>query len=324
MKPSVKNGIQIFLITGIVVYALISVSCIFDTEPPLPGYPAKIDKTISFSAIGTPELCKCMSDNKTALVAAGSNLAVVDIVHGNNKSVIDIGLEIDDIADSDCNGFGYVLADSLVYPVNLSGATVGKPINIGTSCSYISLMPDSNAAWLAMDNDSVGVLNLQSSELSIVKRISVKNCRGIASADSILFVADGSSNMILGYKTDNWNEAGRISTPGALRDLFPGVSGYVCAVVDGSNELWFIKSDNCSLYKMITFPVIPTAAASMPDASYAYAACSEIGMVIVAESGQMQLRTADFGLPSSIDLCPDGSRAIVCSPENKAVYILVR
>jgi len=323
MKISIKTAIQTLSIIGIAVSVLVSVSCIFDTEPPLPGYPAKIDESISFSGIGSPDLCKCMSDNKLALVAAGSDLVVVDMVNGN-KSVIDIGLEVDDIADSDGNGFGYVLADSLVYPVNLSSATAGNPINVGVSCSYISLSSDADTAWLAMDNDSIGILDLTTSEFTTVKSISIKNCQGIAIADSILFIADGSSNLILAYETDQWSEVGRIPVPGAVQDLFPGISGYICAIVDGSNELWFIKSDNCSLYKMITFPVIPTAAASMPDASYAYAACPGTGMVIVAESGQMELRTADFGLPSSIDVTSDGSMAVVCSPENEAVYILVR
>ena len=93
---------------------LVSVSCIFDSSPTVPGYPAKVDASISFESIGSPSICKCMIDYNLALVAAGSKLVVVDIVNGENESVIDIGLEIDDIADSDVNGFGYLLADSLL------------------------------------------------------------------------------------------------------------------------------------------------------------------------------------------------------------------
>ncbi len=47
-------------------------------------------------------------------------------------------------------------------------------------------------------------------------------------------------------------------------------------------------------------------------------------MVIVAESGQIELKTMDFGLPSSIDVSNDGERAVICSSDNEAVYILVK
>ena len=304
---------------------LVSVSCIFDSSPTVPGYPAKVDASISFESIGSPSICKCMIDYNLALVAAGSKLVVVDIVNGENESVIDIGLEIDDIADSDVNGFGYLLAGSLLYPVNLSTAALEDPIDIGVGCSYLSVSSESDVAWVIMDDDSIGMIDLVTLKVTTMQKITANNCQGIASADNgDLFIVDGIKSIIIGYETDTWTEIGRVPVPGEVYDLFPGPSGYICAIVDVSNELWFIKSENCSLYKMITFPVIPTAAASMPDGSFAYAACPETGMFIVAESGQMEFKTMDFGVPSSIDISGDGERAIICSPDNEAVYILVK
>ena len=307
------------------MFSLVSLSCIFDSEPSIPGYPADIDAEIPFGSIGSPSLCKCMIDYDIALVAAGSKLVIVDLINGDNEAIIDIGLEINDIADSDVDGFGYVLTGSVLYPVNLSSALLEDPFKFTVDCSYVSISSEGDAAWVSMDNDSIGMIDLVTMEVSVIPDIAIGDCQGLASArNSILYIADGSKGLITGYDTETWTEIGNVSVQGEVYDLFPGPSGYICAIVDGSNELWFIKSETCILYKMITFPTIPTAAASMPDGSFAYAACPGTGMIIVAESGQMELRTTDFGLPSSIDLSNDGDRAVICSPDNEAVYVLVK
>ncbi|NOQ21835.1 MAG: hypothetical protein GQ565_04180 [Candidatus Aegiribacteria sp.] len=325
MIRRIRPFLRITILTVVSLWALASLSCIFDSEPSVPAYPAEIDAEIAFGSIGSPSICKCMIDYDIALVAAGTSLAVIDIVNGKNESVFDLGLEIDDIADSDVNGFGYVLTDSLLYPVKLSGAVLENPINIGTGCSFVSVSSGSDAGWVSMDNDSIAMLDLATGKVSVVQDYAVKDCQGIALADNgALYIADGSNNLIIGYNTDTWAEIGRVTVPGDVHDLFPGPSGYICAIVDGSNELWFIKSETCTLYKMITFPAIPTAAAAMPDGSFAYAACPGTGMVIVAESGQIELKTMDFGLPSGIDVSNDGQRAVICAPDKEAVYVLVR
>ena len=310
----------------ITAWLLLSLACIFgEDEPAIPGFPAQIDAEISFAGIGSPSICKCMLDYDIALVAAGNSLAVVDIVNGENEAVIDLGMEIDDIADSDVDGFGYVLTGSLLHPVNLSGAFTEDPVKIPVECSYVSVTSEGDAIWLSMDNDSIGMIDLATGEVTVVPDMAIGNCQGIASAqNSILYIADGSNGIITGYDTDTWDEIGHLSVPGEVYDIFPGPSGYICAIVDGSNELWFIKSESCTLYRMITFPVIPTAAASTPDGIFAYASCPGTGMVIVSESGQIELKTMDYGLPSSIDVSNDGERAVICSPDNESVFILVK
>ncbi len=313
------------VIAAVSFAAMLFMSCIFDSEPVIPGYPGEIDAEISYSSIGSPYLCKCMYDYELAIVAAGTGIAVVDIVNGENISVFDMELEIDDIADSDMNGFGYILVDSLLYPLDLSALSFTDPIDLCIGCSFVSVSTENNTAWVSMNNDSIGAVDLVSGDVTAVPDFVVRNCQGLASADnSILYIAEGDNSIIAGYNTDTWSEVGRVSVPGEVYDLFPGPAGYICAIVEGSNELWFIKSDTSVLYKMITFPVIPTAAASMPDGSFAYAACPGVGTLVVAESGQPEMRSMDFGIPSSIDISSDGNRAVICSPDNEAVYILVR
>lgn len=325
MGKPVRTAVQTILSVTTSASILVLLSCISDPAPAIPGFPGETDATISFESIGSPSMCKCMIGYDVALVAAGNNIVVVDIVNGEIESVIDIGLEIDDIADSDVSGFGYLLADSLLYPVNLSTAALEDPIDIGIGCSYVSVSSDGDNAWVVMNDDSIGMVDLVTLEVTVVPIITVSNCQGIASADNgALFLADGSNSTIIGYETDTWAEIGRVPVSGEVYDLFPGPSGYICAIVDGSNELWYIKSETCILYKMITFPVTPTAAASTPDGSYAYAACQGTGMLVIAESGQMELKTQDYGVPSSIDVTSDGERAVICSPDNEAAYVLVR
>ena len=128
--------------------------------------------------------------------------------------------------------------------------------------------------------------------------------------------------VIAAYNTETWTETGSCTVPGDVISIFPGPQCFICAVVEGSNELWYIKKEDCVLYKMITFPVVPTTAASTPDGSYAYAVCENYGVIIVAASGQIEHTTTEFGYPQSIDLSSDGQRAVVCSSEYETVYIL--
>ena len=313
------------LLALLAVSLAVFTSCIFDSQPAQPGYPAVLDATISFSSVGSPSMCKCMSQSGIALVAAGSNLAVADIEAGQNVQVIDIGVEIDDIADSDVDGYGYLVADSLLYRVDLGSPSVGDPVRLGGGCEYVSVSASAGRAWVAREDDSLGVVDLQTLEFSTVKDVTFSDCQGMACADNgNLFIADGGSSLIKALNTENWTEQGRLSLTGDVIDLFPGPSGYVCAIVEGSNELWFIRSSDCVLYKMITFPQTPSASACTPVGDYAYATCAGPGFVIVQENGETVLRTTDYGLPCSIDLSPDGERAVVCSGDNQAVYILAK
>ena len=322
-RLSEKRSAVLFMVCS--ASLAVCTSCIFDSQPAQPGYPSVLDATISFGSVGAPQLCKCMNQGGIALIAAGTNLAVADIEAGQNVQVIDIGVEIDDIADSDVGGYGYLVADSLMYAIDLGSASVGDPVRLGFSSEYISVSAEGDVAWVAGKDDSLGVVDLQTLEFSTVEDVTFSDCQGLASAENgNLFIADGGSSFITAWDTESWTEQGRLSLTGDVIDLFPGPSGYVCAIVEGSNELWFIRSSDCVLYKMITVPETPTAAACTSAGDYAYATCAGPGFLIVQDNGETVLRTMDYGLPCSIDLSPDGERAVVCSADNQAVYVLVK
>lgn len=313
------------LMVGTLALCLLSAGCIFDSEPEEPGFPAELAATVSLESAGPPVLCKCMTNHDVALVAAGSGLAVIDLYAGETTGFLDTGVEIDDIADSDVNGYGYVLAGSMVYPVDLAAPGLGTPLELSAPGSFMAVSPSGDRVWVSLKNDSLAQLDLATMEVTVLEAPLAENCQGLASGDNgALFAALGNEGVIAGWETGTWSELGRVSVPGEVADLFPGPSGYVCAITGGSNELWFIRTTDCKLYKMITFPETPSAAASMPDALYAFATCANSGLLVVAENGETLLRTMDFGLPVSIDITQSGNMAVLCSQEERKVYILVR
>ncbi|MBN2587885.1 MAG: WD40 repeat domain-containing protein [Candidatus Fermentibacteraceae bacterium] len=308
-----------------VLAVLMAAGCIFDSEPEEPGFPSQLDATISFQAIGDPVLCKCMSGSGLALVAAGTSLGVIDIQSGQSPVELALGVEIDDIADSDAAGYAWVLADSLLYPVDLSGPSLESPVRLGGGGSFVTVSSAGNRALVSMNDDSITLVDLTGMQVTTLAELQIRACQGMAfGCDETVYAALGSEGVIAGYETENWTEIGRVSVPGDVIDLFPGPSGYICVIVNGSNELWFIRTSDCKLYSMTTFPETPLAAASMPDGSFAYATCAGSGLMVVAENGQIELRSQQFGMPSSIDISPDGSRAVLCSTDERRVYVLVK
>jgi hypothetical protein len=264
-----------------------------------------------------------MSASAIAVVAAGTSLAMIDLQAGQSTATLEIGVGIDDIADSDAGGYAWVLADSFLYPVDLAGSSLGDPVRLGGAGSFVTVSTSGQRALVSMADDSVRLLDLNNMQLSTLDSLVLPGCQGLAfGGDETVYAALGSQSVIAGYETAGWTEIGRVSVPGEVIDLFPGPSGYICAIVNGSNELWYIRTIDCKLYRMITFPETPSAAASMPEGDYAYATCPATGLLVVAESGQVELRTQDFGFPSGMDITPDGDRAVLCSSEDRKVYIL--
>lgn len=326
----IKKGHRIYkhILPVIILLSVFPVhlSCILDSEPALPAFPTVVDVSIPFEDIGIPSICICTNTQDLALIAADQNLAVLDIVNCEVVAVLNIGVEIKDLGDSDVSGYEYVLTDSMLYPVDLTGHQLENPINVGAGSEYLSVSNINNVAWIVHDDDSLTMVDLLSLAVKDVSYLPFSECQGIvASPDgNAIFLADGSRDVIVAFDTETGTEIGCCSVPGDVIDLFPGPQGFVCAIVEGSNELWFIRSDNCSLYRMITFPVTPVAAASMPNGCYAYASCTAIGLIIVSESGQPEFKSMEFGIPVSIDIDSKGYRAVICSPDNEAVYILKR
>lgn len=322
-KRFISHG-YVILLSVVFPFILIQVSCIFDSPSEILGYPSRVDFSISFESVGAPSMCECTCVQDLALVVAGDNIVLVDIEYGDVVSVLDVGVEIRDLGDTDVDGYGYVLTESLLYPVDLVGKRLDSPLDIGSGAKFISISVDDESAWIIHENDCLTKVDLLTNEVFSIPSKLLADCQGIAADQNgdVIFLAGGSRMVIAAFDTETWTETGSCSVPGDVISIFPGPPGFICAVVEGSNELWYIKKENCDLYKMITFPVVPTTAASMPDGSYAYAACENIGMIIVAESGQIEHRTDEFGYPQSIDLSSDGTRAVICSAEYETVYIL--
>ncbi len=326
MNEWINSSGRVILLLMFFPFMLIQMSCIFDSPSAIPGYPSRVDFSIPFESVGTPSMCECTCVQDLALVIAGNNIVLVDIAYGDMLSVLDVGVEIRDLGDTDVEGYGYVLTDSLLHPVDLVGEHLDPPLNIGSGAKFISISGVDNTAWIVHENDCLTKVDLLTHEVFGIPSKLLADCQGIAADQNgdVIFLAGGSRRVIAAFDTETWIEIGSCSVQGDVISLFPGPPGFTCALVEGSNELWFIKNENCDLYKMITFPVVPTTAASMPDGSYAYAACDNIGMIIVAESGQIEHRTNEFGHPQSIDLSSDGQRAVICSAEYETVYILIK
>lgn len=307
------------------VSALLCVSCIFDSEPELPLFPSTLAFTVAFETGVDHGIVKCMNTANIALVASGSSLAAIDVFEGELLAELDTGVPIDDIADSDAGGYSYVLAGSMLYPLDLAGLHLLDPVDIGLPSDFVCTSPDGGTAWVSMTGAGLASVDLASMEVSVVEQMNIRDCQGLAAADnSLLFVADGTEASIRAFDTSSWEEVGSIPVQGGVIDLFPGPSGYVCAIVEGSNKLWYIRTYDTSLYRMVTFPEVPAAGASTPSGGHAYASCPGIGTVIAAESGQIEVKTLQYGIPADMDITPDGNRAVLFTPEDDTVYVLKR
>jgi hypothetical protein len=122
--------------------------------------------------------------------------------------------------------------------------------------------------------------------------------------------------------TSSWTVLSTLDLSGQVIDLFRGPSGYICCIVQGSNEIWFIDVESGGLSLMMTIPEVPLSAAVMPDRSFSYASCPGIGVVVVASNGQIEFRSAEMGLPTSISIGGDGSRVALCCPDEGIVRLL--
>jgi len=304
---------------------LITSSCIFDSEPAEPGFPSELEASISFEDVGAPAACKCMPNSDAALVIADDHIGVVQLQTGQLAASFDLGVAVDDIADSQAGGYAWALADSLLYRIDISAPSLLDPVRLDGRGLYVTASSQENAVMVVMEDDSLFRMDADSIHGWTVPGIAMNGCQGLEyGGEGILYAVLGSEGAIAGFDTGDWDEIGRVSIPGDAIDMFPGPSGYVCAIVDGSNELWFIRTVDCKLYRMITFPETPAAAASMPDGSYGYGACAGSGLLIVAESGQVDFRSMQYGVPAGIDITPDGERAVLCNAETRMVHVLAR
>jgi len=299
-------------------------SCIFDADPAAPGFPIEPMTAIPMDTLGAaPERCSAVSGG-ALLVSGGSRTAVVDLEDGILLGVLDVGASVSDLGDTDVSGYAWILTEDRLIPLGLDTWETGQPIQVAPGSEHLALCAETGTAWVTDASDGLGEVDLASGTVQACPGGLVRDCRGLACSrdGSALFAADGADSVIIMLSTESWTPTARLDLPGEPVDLFVGPEGYVCCIVEGSNEVWFVDEETGALTLMTTVPESPVAAAVMPDMSYCYASCPGIGLVVVAASGQLEYKGSDLGFPSSIAIGGDGERTALCCPEEGVVRIL--
>ena len=323
MKSAERKHITVKSLLCTISISLLPIfaSCIFDSAPEPSGFPDSVEERFDFTETGLPEMSEFSVSGELAIVTAGTKAAVIDINKCEIAAVLDLSIDIVDIGDTDVGNSAFLLTESLLFSLDLNSYSLGDPITVGKNNRYLSVSSESNCAWIAGE-ETLYMVDLASYQVTEISDSLFKECQGMIEFGDILVVADGSRSSFVAFETETWTEVGNYQVPGDVLDIFFGYNGFISAIVENSNEIWYIDPAGCTLEEMITFPVNPTAAASMPNGEFAYGACSGMGLVVVCKSGEIEFTSSNFGVPDHIKVNRDGTRAIICSQENEAVYIL--
>jgi hypothetical protein len=306
-----------------VAAGLLMSSCFLDADPSVPGYPSALMATIDLDTLGL--LLDCASTTTGALlVSGGSRAAAIRLDDGTLLDILELGSAVCDLGDTDAAGFAYILTDDRLTPVSLSSWELQTPVPLGVGCLYTTVSPETGKAWVVDQSDVISEVDLATGDVQTVPGKPVSDCMGLACSEdgSALFAVDGAENAVVRLSTSDWTVSGRLDLGGQAIDLFRGPAGFICCIVEGSNEIWFIDAETCTLTLMTTIPDVPLAAAVMPDRSFSYASCPGTGLVVVSSSGQIEFRNADMGFPTSISISGDGNRVALCCPDEGVVRLL--
>jgi DNA-binding beta-propeller fold protein YncE len=302
---------------------LLTSSCFLDADPSEPGYPSVLMATIDLDSLGLLQKC-ATTTNGALLVSVGSSVAVIRLDDGSLLDILELGSSVCDLGDTDAAGYAYILTDDRLTPVSLGSWELQTPVTLGTGCLYTTVSPETGRAWVVDQADIISEVDLATGAVLSVPGKLVSDCMGLACSEdgSALFAVDGAENALVKLSTSGWTVSGTLDLSGGAIDLFRGPSGFVCCIVEGSNEIWFIDVESCTLTLMTTIPEVPLAAAVMPDRSFSYASCPGSGLVVVSSSGQIEYHSTEMGLPASIAISGDGSRVALCCPDEGVVRLL--
>lgn len=309
--------------TALLLGALLQTSCFLDPEPALPGFPGSLMATVPLDTLGL--LGSCIQTTDGALLVAGSEgAAAVSLEDGKVLGILPTVSAVCDLGDTDAAGYAWLLTDDRLIPVSLGTWELQTPVPVGTGSLHLTVSAESGRAWVVDQSDVIREIDLASGTVETIPGTLVHDCLGlVCSADgSALFAADGAAMAVVKLGTSSWTPEGRLDLGARAIDLFRGPPGRVCCIVEGSNEIWTIDEASCTLVAMATIPAEPVAAAVMPDGSFSYASCPGPGLVVVAENGQIEFRSTEFGLPTSIAIRGDGERTALCCPDEGVVRIL--
>jgi len=313
------------LITGAAtaVIAVVCSSCLLGAEPD-PGYPGYLLRTFDCSGYGEPAACCFSSDGLFAAASAGKDLLFFELRHGNLSG--NTTLDSDVIAVVSVPGAGQllVLSEQKLFVVSPSGFTVTGEVELEGAAAWLSISPDGSSAWVL--HTSGFITRLAPSDWSVLSYdsagIGEPSGLAVSSDGSSLFVGSNADSTICRLDVQDLERTGECEVYNTVISLFDGPDGMVCALVDGSNEIWFIDESSCTVHYMMTVPDVPVCGASMPDGSFAYAGVPGTGLVVCSESGELVLKTFAYGLPGSVAIENDGWNAVICSTEQMSISIL--
>jgi len=313
------------LLTGAAaaVIAFVCGSCLLGAEP-APGYPGYLLRTFDCSGYGEPAACCFSSDGLYAVASAGNSLLFFELRHGNLSG--NTALDSDVIAVVSVPGEGQllVLSEQKLSVVSQSGFTVTGDVELAGAAAWLSISPDGGSAWVLHADGFITSLAPSDWTVLSYDSIGIGEPSGMAvSGDgSSLFIGSNGDSTICRLDVQDLERTGECDVYNTVISLFDGSDGMLCALVDGSNEIWFIDEGSCTVQYMMTVPDVPVCGASMPDGSFAYAGVPGTGLVVCSRSGEHVLKTAVYGLPGSVALESEGWNAVICSAEQMSISIL--
>ncbi len=313
------------LLTGAAgaVIALVCSSCLLGGEP-APGYPGYLLRTFDCSGYGEPAACCFSSDGLYAVASAGKTLLFFELRHGNLSGNITLDSDVIAVVSVPGGDQLLVLSEQRLFVVSQSGFTVTGDVELAGAGAWLSISPDGASAWV-LHTDGF-ITRLAPSDWSVLSHewtgIDAPSGLTVSGDGASLFVGSNGDSTICRLSAPGLERTGQCEVYNTVISLFKGPDGMLCALVDGSNEIWFVDESSCTVDYMMTVPDVPVCGASMPDGSFAYAGVPGTGLVVCSSSGELVLKTAVYGLPGSVTLESEGWNALICSTEQMSISIL--
>ena len=306
-----------------VAVALVCSSCLLGAEE-VPGYPGYLLRTFDCSGFGEPTACCFSSDGLFAVASAGQNLLFFELRHRNLYGNTALDSDVIAVVAVPDEGELLALTEQRLFVVSLSGFTVSAEVDLEEAAAWLSISPDGSSVWVLHTDGFLTRIAPSGWSVLSYDSLEIGEPSGLAVSDNgtSLFVGSNGDSTICRLDAQDLERTGECEVYNTVISLFDGSEGMVCALVEGSNEIWFIDEVSCTVDNMMTVPGVPLCGASTSDGSFAYAGVPGTGLVVCSRSGELVLKTSAYGLPSSIALDNEGWNAVICSADQMSISIL--
>lgn len=306
----------------VALLVLPGVSCILDPVDG-PDYPAEWAASYPLDSLGTPVACAYSSDGGLAAVAAGGSVLVID--PGSEASWLLFTVE-DSLVDVDFLPDGSevvaVSKDSLYHAVP---GTPGQPGRLCLPAGAAMVAPlAGRAVCVIFEDGALSVLEGPGWTVPPVVSTPADTALAACTARSGGAVLIGDGDSLLSVDPSTGSALASAALSGDCRDLFVGGVGRICAVCEGSNEIWVMDDTDLGIELLVTFPSVPVSGAVTPDGGWYYAACPGYGLVISSSAGSQDYTTEGYGVPCDIAVSPGGETALVLDAESATAHLLSR